>query len=380
MAAIYSGAFLTISGTGCIDGNEGLFRDSPISAGTEMITGTSPWQVYVGPPVHHPSHDDVFDFRYSAFMNLESSQYPLASRGWTFQERALSKRVIHFTQQEVLWECMENSQCECGYYTKSKANYEFLDLPWRRIIEVYSQMDLTRPTDRLPAVAGLAKAYAKRYSLTYWAGLWKETIRRDLLWEYSKPYQLPRPKLEPRFRPLTAPTWSWASVKPLYDFKNVILVNEWVYVEVMGYEFTGDEGGDEYCQPIKACLYVKGPVLFGTIADDWPPNERELTMKFGDKTALFRPDYDISAAGEDHVEFSTDLPFLLVLNSAGGVYGIVLKCKDKDRNEYERIGLLCYGEQLLLKKIGEELREVERERVDCSWVLERAETMELVLI
>jgi hypothetical protein len=30
---------------------------------------------------------------------------PLASRGWTLQERQLSRRLIQFTKHEVCWEC-----------------------------------------------------------------------------------------------------------------------------------------------------------------------------------------------------------------------------------------------------------------------------------
>jgi hypothetical protein len=29
----------------------------------------------------------------------------LAARGWVFQERVFSKRILHFTQNEVFWSC-----------------------------------------------------------------------------------------------------------------------------------------------------------------------------------------------------------------------------------------------------------------------------------
>ncbi|KAI3317593.1 hypothetical protein HD806DRAFT_526950 [Xylariaceae sp. AK1471] len=41
MATIYAGAFITISGTGCTDNDEGFFKNSPIVANTKMITNTS---------------------------------------------------------------------------------------------------------------------------------------------------------------------------------------------------------------------------------------------------------------------------------------------------------------------------------------------------
>jgi hypothetical protein len=39
-------------------------------------------------------------------------------RGWCFQERVLSRAVLHFTPQEVMFEangCIEN--CQCGFHT-----------------------------------------------------------------------------------------------------------------------------------------------------------------------------------------------------------------------------------------------------------------------
>lgn len=35
-----------------------------------------------------------------------------ASRGWVFQERALSRRTIHFTSTQLYWECGKGVHCE----------------------------------------------------------------------------------------------------------------------------------------------------------------------------------------------------------------------------------------------------------------------------
>jgi hypothetical protein len=31
----------------------------------------------------------------------------LTERGWAYQERLLSRRLIHFTAEELIWECKE---------------------------------------------------------------------------------------------------------------------------------------------------------------------------------------------------------------------------------------------------------------------------------
>lgn len=37
---------------------------------------------------------------------------PLNQRGWVFQERALSRRTIYFTETQMYWECGEGIRCE----------------------------------------------------------------------------------------------------------------------------------------------------------------------------------------------------------------------------------------------------------------------------
>jgi hypothetical protein len=44
--------------------------------------------------------------------DIEVPYYPLLERGWVFQERLLSARAIHFTTNELMWECREVITCE----------------------------------------------------------------------------------------------------------------------------------------------------------------------------------------------------------------------------------------------------------------------------
>jgi hypothetical protein len=38
---------------------------------------------------------------------------PLLSRGWVYQERILSPRIVHFSELEVSFECSEEFRCQC---------------------------------------------------------------------------------------------------------------------------------------------------------------------------------------------------------------------------------------------------------------------------
>lgn len=37
---------------------------------------------------------------------------PLLGRAWTFQERGLSTRILHFGRVELLWECRTTNDCK----------------------------------------------------------------------------------------------------------------------------------------------------------------------------------------------------------------------------------------------------------------------------
>ncbi|KAI0203400.1 heterokaryon incompatibility protein-domain-containing protein [Astrocystis sublimbata] len=374
MASIYAGAFITISGTGFIDDDKGLFRDSPIAANI-IIAENVPCPLYLGPRLQHPYIGTYGPGPHR--MELTPEDYPLAGRGWVYQERVLSKRILHFTSQEVIWECLGKPQCECGWldYRDLCHQSDILDLPWIEIVTQYSRMHLTEKTDRLPAIAGIAKSYADLHSRTYLAGLWEETLAGDLLWlagDQLRLSQMPGPtytpeSLGPRDRPLVAPTWSWASAKPLRSLSRWPPPSLSTHVILEKYDFEHEPGGDSYSQPVRAHLHVEGPVIFGTLKDGYFEHGVYFRMQFKDKTAVFMPDYDITAAGDDHIEFGATLPFLLLMGDGeGGAFGIVLHGKKEDGiMNYERIGIIAIQ--------GEE-------PLQCSWVLERSTRMKLILV
>ncbi|KAK8013124.1 hypothetical protein PG991_009395 [Apiospora marii] len=159
----------------------------------------------------------------------------LESRGWCLQEVLLSKRVLRFGQSEISWQCREMECCECSKHTQfsSPDGYEpnYLAIVkndffggvdvarnWRKIIENYTRRHLTRESDILPAIEGIAKWAMMRYRVpkeSYLAGMWSSQLNSDLGWfALSKPknplhYTKPRQKSK---RVDGFPTWSWASV------------------------------------------------------------------------------------------------------------------------------------------------------------------------
>jgi hypothetical protein len=81
---------------------------------------------------------------------------------------------------------------------------------WKVIVKEYMKLELSKPSDVLPAIAGCVQALAPQLGFKYIAGMWKETLWTDLLW-----YVAPQSRgAVPKPRPIdsTAPSWSWASV------------------------------------------------------------------------------------------------------------------------------------------------------------------------
>ncbi|KAF7558234.1 hypothetical protein G7Z17_g193 [Cylindrodendrum hubeiense] len=257
MASIYDEADLVLAATGSIDGDGGcLFPRNPhITLSGTFPTG-EPFQIYGREISEHGM------FGWSASPELakrawnpisgvqggeeELAQYPLLSRAWCFQERLLATRILHFTKTEAVFDCLTCMECECGALTKhpddplvpprriiktghkyvegtssmshtaplsliepvstSKEQKEFTQHHelWRDLMVQYSQKRITRKSDGLPAVAGLATKWSNQLTGQYLAGIWELNLLDGLRW-------LPDEKDSGEEPQYIAPSWSWLS-------------------------------------------------------------------------------------------------------------------------------------------------------------------------
>jgi hypothetical protein len=147
---------------------------------------------------------------------------PLNSRGWCLQERVLSRRIIHFAQDQMYWECQkhcaaedgtiiedQNSPKRClnfGKVGSQEATFATAMRSWHTIVTEYSMRNLSWPSDKLPAISGLASQIAKRTDAEYLAGLWRQDLPFGLLWQASHREGM---RVTDKWR---APSWSWASI------------------------------------------------------------------------------------------------------------------------------------------------------------------------
>ena len=155
---------------------------------------------------------------------------PLSKRAWVYQERHLSRRVLHFTGNEVFWECCATAPSFRSetYPSGSPLSRDFLggtklQLPdpsadiiaedvnlckiWNEVCENFSKRLLTYSADKLPALSGLAKDFGtKCLSDSYVAGMWRSALPSALLWDVPKS---DRGERKPPATDFVAPSWSW---------------------------------------------------------------------------------------------------------------------------------------------------------------------------
>lgn len=140
---------------------------------------------------------------------MPSEHLPLLTRRWVFQERLLSPRLLHFAHVDLIYECNWGTECYCkkqqGATIRSvrshppklqHANALGIELfkgvgghldayteRWCAMIEEYSALQLTYASDRLPAIAGLARQMARYMpGARYISGMWTERLVMYLSW------------------------------------------------------------------------------------------------------------------------------------------------------------------------------------------------------
>lgn len=123
-------------------------------------------------------------------------------------------------------------------------------------MERFSGLDITRETDKFPALSGLAKTclLTRPKSEQHISGLWRTTFVWDMIWKWD-------PTPEPKPIPITyrAPSWSWASINETVNYvesdKHANLLTELVGAD------SNLKGKNHFGEVIGGQALLYGPVL-----------------------------------------------------------------------------------------------------------------------
>ncbi|KAL7897971.1 heterokaryon incompatibility domain-containing protein [Trichoderma sp. TUCIM 5745] len=231
MHKVYGSAYITLCPTlskSCTNGF--LFRDAPSivlpyrsskgkPAGMYKVRYTRSWiwKMYFVVP-GHPFPQDLISGSW-------------VRRGWTFQEAALSSRMVLFGASATHFHCRTSRVTE-GEDRETLVRLDDLDLfpllpstlagdklceAWKHIVASYSQRSFTKRTDAIAALAGLAhRFHSFQETDEYCSGMWLNQLHEQLLWRcamhesstWTQFMKLLDPEL-PKQVTLYAPSWSW---------------------------------------------------------------------------------------------------------------------------------------------------------------------------
>ncbi|KAH7060555.1 heterokaryon incompatibility protein-domain-containing protein [Macrophomina phaseolina] len=164
-------------------------------------------------------------------IDLESSTWD--TRAWVFQEKIISNRVVIFGHKMIHVRCHDSVYSEDGRITRGATDWHenYSVDSWGGNIMSYSRRALTKQTDKLPAVSGLAKlvcqkAKARGERVEYLAGIWYDASwRMNFCWTTTSAVSYEGlgqmlSGVEHDSRSYVAPTWTWASRKEGADFRS----------------------------------------------------------------------------------------------------------------------------------------------------------------
>lgn len=263
MCDVYQHAVLTIAAAHAPDGEIGCFKDRDGLLNLPFYVEV-PSQTSSGVPVK------LYFTTYGRpqTKDLGGGDPVLYGRAWVLQEQLLSPRLLIFDGDQLKWECLnlhgsegsptsgttrytqaykfvrsavmggqdffhdinnskETSQSSSDFWPRMK-----LDM-WCAIIMDYTHRGMTKPNDRLAALAGIAQALSRYTKHDYTAGLWSINLFIGLLWSlpHHERYLMSattnfnvKNNKHIRHKQSIAPSWSWASVTaPVWYAENIAI-------------------------------------------------------------------------------------------------------------------------------------------------------------
>jgi heterokaryon incompatibility protein (HET) len=384
MGRIYANSWICIAAGARQSGNGGIFKPrNPLEIRTCMHpTLISP---------HNGSKAVIYPSFAKEYDVLDSTS--LSYRGWIVQERALSKRILHWSEFEVLWECNELQASERrpqGYVTppgplrkftetrnffqRSKPIHDILSdtfsgtyplpswqlkealISWYETIIIYSRCALTVESDKLPAISGLARLFAQLTNTeiqnaekpAYVAGIWVRDFIDGLSWaragrDHDEYWSGPRNGHHDPMKGLRAyraPSFSWAS---LADEEQVFYYNRRQLDTVPEYNAT----------VLDYDVTVDGTNPFGRVSNGWV-KLRAFVSPFSalrdtntDEALGFEPIgvqyFDFEGTYDEYDKLVSQMQILrlfVTINKLGEFVQLnsLILLPTENNNEYQRVG------------------------------------------
>ena len=316
---------------------------------------------------------------------------PLYRRGWTFQERLLSKRTVHFGHQ-LYWECAAlrasetfpiginypdqpafvddfvqrlKTQLQTPRPGQDKANTaRALHSIWCSIVSFYSNTELTKETDRLVAISGIATSIMTRYAFQsddYIAATWKPCLPEQLLWardENCSHWSKDKGNFD------HTPSWSWASCSGRTKFTKINLRPPFGRIYLISVISISDFENSASI-PQNSSVLLRGNLISLVFKPDIWERRRSERKFHVDASEVHR-----NAFSNGQISMELDRPVLFcishmkllpVWNDLGTVEGLFLgliKQASTEVAEYRRLGYFVCQSNVLYSEAGVCMNEI----------------------
>ncbi|KAI1102455.1 HET-domain-containing protein [Jackrogersella minutella] len=206
METVFSSAYCTIAASSAVSSRDGFICHRDKRAYITMDKDGS----------------ILYMCKYIDNFHRDVEEAALNKRGWVLQERALSRRTVHFTSNQIYWECGNGVHCEtlAKLHNSKAAFLGDADFPnsalryfregrivlFQTLYGMYSKLAFSEPTDRSMGVIGLERRLARTFQTIGDYGVLMCYLCRSLMWKREGNEKL-RAIVYPNNR--TVPSWSW---------------------------------------------------------------------------------------------------------------------------------------------------------------------------
>jgi hypothetical protein len=386
MSSVYGGSYINIAASSAKGANEGCFLrpESRIEGFRARITADG-----------HTSAVVQFE-RTTAYRETINNSH-LATRAWTFQEKILPSRTLHFGNRGTLWECASKVATEflreglCAKRVGMIEDFHQARNPaklWSQAVDTYSRADITYARDKLPALSGFTKRIHALTGDDYLAGIWRNaSIEQQLCWyihvdlrglrRRGGPAYFTRSP-QPAYR---APSWSWASA----DDPAVVSAGveaRGLYAHVIDGWTTTTHDRDPFGEVVDGAIRLAcSALLAGHVFVDYVHSgDLGFNSPYEDWSKLqYRGDFNIEFESTDqHPCFLVPL-VAADLAKSEPARGIVIRRTNRVKGEFKRVGAFwtdCSdtwkaATEFLVKEIDRQGRDTAS--AECSEIIDNIE-------
>jgi len=230
MEQVYSGAYCVLAASRGVGHSAGFLKPRKKRDYVALHQGTGE-----GTAAPFYISENIDDF------NSHVLEGDLNQRGWVFQEHALARRTVFFTEYQMYFECGDGVRCETMMGLKNDLAAFLGDPCFPQILENakqgeriqryqdlyrrYSRLGLTNDCDRPLAIDGLQSRILTTLGISGGFGIFDEgerkkgMLRRSLLWIRGKDTECLKKIVFPRDRAISVvPSWSWMAYTGGIDY------------------------------------------------------------------------------------------------------------------------------------------------------------------